>query len=234
MEQLKFIMVGGNSGIGLEIANQLASMGHIVHCLNRGSLKFESTHQNLIWHRSDILDHSTELPEIEGSVDGLIYCPGSINLKPFRLLKEIDFTNDLNINLMGAVRVIQKYLPVLQMSVSASIILFSTVAVQTGMTFHASVAAAKGAVEGFGRALAAELAPSIRVNVIAPSLTNTPLADKLINNEAKLKVAAERHPLKRIGIPEEVASLAVYLLSRQASWITGQVIKIDGGISTLK
>ena len=141
---------------------------------------------------------------------------------------------DWNVNFLGAVKMLRNYLPALQLSGNASVLLFSTVAVQTGMPFHASVAAAKGAIEGFARAMAAELAPTIRVNVIAPSLTDTPLASRLINHETKLQSAKDRHPLKRIGSPADVASMATLLLDDRGSWMTGQIIKVDGGISALK
>lgn len=234
MSQLQYIIAGGTSGIGLRITKQLLDQGHLIHVISRGLSELEISHPDLKAYIADLSIADAQLPLIDGAVAGLIYCPGSINLKPFRALSTEDFMNDFNINLIGSVRTIQKYLPNLQMSESASIILFSTVAVQTGMSFHASVAAAKGAVEGLGRSLAAEFAPKIRVNVIAPSLTQTSLASKLTNTELKMASARERHPLKRIGSSNEIASMATYLLSPQASWITGQVLKIDGGISSIK
>ncbi|MFM7054290.1 MAG: SDR family NAD(P)-dependent oxidoreductase, partial [Bacteroidota bacterium] len=184
--------------------------------------------------QADVTNAQSPLPELTSPINGLVYCPGSITLKPFRSLKADDFMNDFQINLLGAVRCIQQYLPRLLETSNPSIVLFSTVAVQSGMAFHASVSAAKGAVEGFGKALAAELAPKVRVNVIAPSLTATPMAEKLTNSEAKLKASEERHPLKRIGQPDEIASMAKYLLSPEAAWVTGQVFHIDGGMSSLK
>ncbi|MEP6597760.1 MAG: SDR family oxidoreductase, partial [Ginsengibacter sp.] len=117
---------------------------------------------------------------------------------------------------------------------NASIVLFSTVAVQTGLPFHAQVAASKGALEGLTKALAAEFAPKIRVNCIAPSLTDTPLASSLLNTGQKAEANAQRHPLKRIGTTADIANLAEFILSDKASWITGQIIHVDGGISTLK
>lgn len=234
MSQLQYIIAGGTSGIGLELTKQLLEIGHSVRVISRGLTELEISHPHLQTYRADLADINSDLPLEAGAVAGLIYCPGTINLKPFRTFKTEDFLSDFNINLLGAVRFIQKYLPNLHMSQSASILLFSSVAVQTGMSFHASAAAAKGAVEGLGRSLAAEFAPKIQVNVIAPSLTQTPLAAKLLNTDSKMESARERHPLKRIGNSSEIASLATYLLSPQASWITGQVIKIDGGISTIK
>ena len=178
---------------------------------------------------TDILDVS-KLPAV---IDGLVYCPGSINLRPFKGLKIETFESDMQINFFNMVKVVQQLLPQLTASNQASIVLFSSVAASMGMPFHTSVAAAKGAIEGFAKALAAEYAPKIRVNVIAPSLTNTPLADKFLNNETKQEKSAERHPLKRFGQPEDLAQMANFLLSENASWISGQILHVDGGMSTL-
>ena len=163
-----------------------------------------------------------------------MYAPGSINLKPFRGLKRSDFEHEFAINALGAVDVLQWAQKTLTATPGASVVLFSTVAVTQGMPFHASVAAAKGAVEGLTRSLAAEWAPKVRVNAIAPSLTNTPLAERLLNNEAKQEAAAKRHPLQRVGTPEDIANAALFLLSEQSSWITGQILGVDGGMSALK
>jgi 3-oxoacyl-[acyl-carrier protein] reductase len=163
----------------------------------------------------------------------LVYCPGSINLRPFKGLKIETFESDLQINFISLVKVIQSVLPNLTASNQSSIVLFSSVAATMGMPFHTSVAAAKGAVEGFAKALAAEYAPKIRVNVIAPSLTDTPLADKFLNNEIKREKSAERHPLKRFGTSEDMSQMASFLLSEKSSWISGQIFHVDGGMSTL-
>jgi NAD(P)-dependent dehydrogenase (short-subunit alcohol dehydrogenase family) len=149
-------------------------------------------------------------------------------------LKLDDFQNDFEVNVLGAVKVINKYFANLKSSENSSIVLFSTVAVQTGMQYHASIAAAKGAIEGLTRSLAAEFSPNIRVNCIAPSITDTPLAEKLLNNEAKLNASEERHPLKRIGSSEEIAKTVEFLLSPSSGFITGQILKVDGGISSVK
>lgn len=167
-------------------------------------------------------------------LDGLVYCPGTINLKPFNTLKVTDFQHDLEVNFLGLVKTLQTYYPLLKLSEQASVVLFSTVAVQTGMSFHTSVAAAKGAVEGLSRALAAEWAPKVRVNTIAPSLTETPLAQRLLRNEKQVNASIDRHPMKRIGQAEDIAQMAAFLLSDKASWITGQVIQVDGGLSAIK
>jgi NAD(P)-dependent dehydrogenase (short-subunit alcohol dehydrogenase family) len=166
---------------------------------------------------------------------GVVYCPGTIRLKPFHRLTIDDFLENLQINYLGAVKIIQACLTRLKKSsAGASILLLSTVAVKTGMPFHASIAGAKAAIEGLTRSLAAELAPRIRVNAIAPSLTDTPLATRLLSSEKKRQAAADRHPLKRIGTPQEIARSAVFLLSDAGAWMTGQIIHVDGGMSDLK
>jgi NAD(P)-dependent dehydrogenase (short-subunit alcohol dehydrogenase family) len=178
---------------------------------------------------TDTLD-TTQLPEV---IDGLVYCPGSINLRPFRGLKIDAFESDMQINFISLVKVIQTVLPNLSASNQSSIVLFSSVAASMGMPFHTSIAAAKGAIEGFAKALAAEYAPKIRVNVIAPSLTDTPLADKFLNSDLKKEKSAERHPLKKVGTSEDMAQMACFLLSDKSSWISGQIFHVDGGMSTL-
>ena len=165
---------------------------------------------------------------------GIIYCPGSINLRPFERIKPADFINDFNLQVVGAIKTIQAVIPKLKNSENATIILFSTVAVQTGLPFHSQVSASKGAIEGLTKALAAEYAPKIRVNCIAPSLTDTPLAASLLNSDQKREANALRHPLKRIGTTQDIANMAEFLLSNKASWITGQIMHVDGGISSLK
>lgn len=179
----------------------------------------------------DVLNDA--LPSIDDPLAGFVYCPGSINLKPFSGLKCEQFRSDLELNLIGAVRCLRHYQSNLQASDSASVVLFSSVAVQTGLAFHSMVSASKGAVEGLTRALAAEWAPQIRVNCIAPSITDTDLAQRLLWDNKKRDAATTRHALKRIGEPEDIAQMAVFLLSGKASWITGQIIHVDGGMSTI-
>jgi NAD(P)-dependent dehydrogenase (short-subunit alcohol dehydrogenase family) len=227
----KFIIVGASSGIGFQLAKNLSEKGHTIYALNRNKVDLDSI-PNCQFHEVDIAMEIPNFPNIEGAIDGLIYCPGTINLKPFRALKAEDFLNEYNINFMGAVKSIKQYLPNLQLGEFPSIVLFSTVAVQTGMSFHASIASAKGAIEGLTRSLAAEFAPKIRVNAIAPSLTATPLADKLINNESKLKASEDRHPLKKIGATSDISNAVEFLL--YANWMTGQIMHLDGGMSSVR
>lgn len=227
-----FIVVGGTSGIGLETTKLLSENNRVI-VLSRDKKNLDRLN-NVKFYSADLRKSADELPQIDGSIDGLVYCPGTINLKPLKSLKLEDFQNDFEVNLLGAVKVINKYLNNLKLAEKSSIVLFSTVAVQTGMAYHASVASSKGAVEGLTRSLAAEFAPAIRVNCIAPSITNTPLAEKLLNNEAKLKASEERHSLKRIGSALEIAELTSFLLSDNAGFITGQIIKVDGGVSSIK
>jgi 3-oxoacyl-[acyl-carrier protein] reductase len=223
-----YLIVGSSSGIGASLSKHLLENGHHVIGMSR------TNKNSLATHFAFDVTSSDPFPVIDGAIDGLVYCPGSIVLKPFRALKEHDFLHDFHLNLVSAIKTIQAYLPNLQLSESPSIVLFSTVAVQTGMPFHASVAAAKGAVEGVTRSLAAEFAPKIRVNCIAPSLTDTPLASRLLDSETKIAGAKDRHPLKKIASADEIAQMAAFLISPAAGFMTGQIVKMDGGISSIK
>lgn len=223
------LIIGASSGIGKALAELLISSNEKVISISRNNPNISGVeHFNY-----DVLSND-DFPKITEAIDGVVYCPGSINLKPFRTLKKQDFLNELELNVLGAVKCIQAYSPNLLQSKFASIVLFSTVAVQTGMSFHASIAVSKGAIEGLTKALAAEFSPKIRINCIAPSLTQTPLADKLINTPEKLDASNNRHPLKRIGTAEDIANATQFLLSEKSSWVTGQILHIDGGMSTLK
>jgi NAD(P)-dependent dehydrogenase (short-subunit alcohol dehydrogenase family) len=228
-----FYFIGGSTGTGLSLARKLIHEGHSVHLMARAENETGRL-EGVTFSPLQITDESPLFYPAEGPVDGLVYFPGTINLKPFRSISNHDFETDWQIHFLGAVKALRFYGEALKKSGNASVVLFSTVAVQTGMPFHTSVAAAKGAVEGFARALAAEWAPSVRVNVIAPSLTDTPLAEKLLKGDERRKAAADRHPLKRFGQPEDLADAARFLLSEESSWITGQIIHVDGGMSSLK
>ncbi|RAK21675.1 NAD(P)-dependent dehydrogenase (short-subunit alcohol dehydrogenase family) [Flavobacterium aquaticum] len=224
------LLIGGSYGIGLAIAQEIQNENNVFVAsrTNENLSGLNVTHIPFDAY-TDILDTS-KLPAV---IDGLVYCPGSINLRPFKGLKPEAFETDLQINFISLIKVIKAVLPNLTAGEQSSIVLFSSVAASMGMPFHTSVAAAKGAIEGFAKALAAEYAPKIRVNVIAPSLTDTPLADKFLNNETKQEKSAERHPLKRFGKPEDSAQMATFLLSDKSSWISGQIFHVDGGMSTL-
>jgi len=222
------LVVGGSRGIGKEVVKKLLPENKVVSISREAS---DLDHENLTQIELDAV--KGDLPEME-EIDGLVYCPGTINLKPFSRLSEEDFLNDFEINVLGAVRVLKAYEKVLKKSNQASVVLFSTVASDMGMTFHSSVAISKSGVEGLAKSLAAEWAPKIRVNAIAPTITDTSLASKLLRNDAIREKMKERHPLKKILDPTEVAELAVYLLSHGSRSITGQVLKMDAGMLSIK
>lgn len=228
-----YLIIGASSGIGQELAMQLAESGNnVTGTYNKNKPTVENSH--IYFHHLNVLENTLSPDFLPDELTGLVYCPGSINLKPFERIKPIDFEEDYKLQVIGAIRIIQMILPRLKKVENASIVLFSTVAVQTGLPFHAQVAASKGAIEGLTKALSAEFAPKIRVNCIAPSLTNTPLAATLLNTEQKVDAIAQRHPLKRIGTTKDMANMAAFLLSDKASWITGQILHVDGGMSSLK
>ncbi|MGD2185068.1 MAG: SDR family oxidoreductase [Desulfobacterales bacterium] len=234
MEAKNFLIIGGSSGIGLEVVKALHESDDEIFVGSRTNdqlSQLDGVHHIPL----DVQAEPFNLGGLPEVLHGMAYCPGTIRLKPFQRLTKDDFLEDLEINFLGAVKTIQACLSQLKKSATgASIVLFSTVAVKAGMPFHASVAGAKAAVEGLTRSLAAEFAPRIRVNAIAPSLTDTPLAHNLLSSEEKRQASAERHPLKRIGVPQEIARLAVHLLSDASAWLTGQIIHVDGGMSALR
>lgn len=230
MSSHTYACIGCHSGIGLEILKQLREKSHHVVAFSR--------HPELLPDLSPPAQAFEATAPFEGTfpeiLDGLVYSVGSITLKPFHRLTAQDFSHDWEVNVGGAIRAIQAALPSLKRAKSPSIVLFSTVASQIGFPFHASIASAKSALEGLALSLAAELAPHIRVNVIAPSLTDTPLASKLLSSEEKRLAAAQRHPLQQIGNPAHIAQLATFLLSPKSSFLTGQIIATDGGLSTIR
>lgn len=233
MEGKNILIIGASSGIGHALANQLQDQGAALFTAGRRQPEgISSTHMSWDVSQTPASDALTQLPD---ALHGLVYCPGTINLKPFQRLDIDEYRADLELNVLGAVAAIHAaYLP-LKKSTSSSVVLFSTVAAKLGMGLHSSVSVAKSAVEGLTKSLAAEFAPiNIRVNAIAPSLTDTPLAQNLLNNDEKRESGAKRHPLNRIGNPTDIASMAAYLLSDQASWITGQIIGVDGGMGAIK
>ncbi len=227
-----YIIVGGSSGIGFEITRQLSEAGNNVTVLSRSKGEIGSL-SNVTHIEYDVTSDSS--PEIDlETIDGFAYCPGTINLKPFHGLKPEDFQEDFSINVLGAVKTLQPIVKQLKKNENASIVFFSTVAVQQGMPFHSSVAASKGALEGITRSLAAELAPKVRVNCIAPSVTDTPLARRILSSDEKKENSGKRHALNRVGTAEEVAKLATFLLTEDSSWMTGQIIGLDGGLSAVR
>ena len=227
-----YIVIGGSSGIGKEIVSLLEKENHnIIATYNTNTIE---NRKNVKYIKLDVTTDSLDLDSLPEEIHGLAYCPGSINLKPFHRFKDEEFVEDFKLQVLGATNIIKGLLPKLKKSEDASILLFSTIAVQTGFSFHSQVAISKGAIEGLTRSLAAELSPTIRVNALAPSLTNTNLANRFLNTQTKMDLQAENNPLKKIGEAKDVAEAAVFLLTPKSSWITGQIIHIDGGVSKIK
>ena len=230
-------VIGDSKGIGLALRDQLLAQGDKVIGVSRTGALAEGNYTGLVF---DAVAHPCDLSSFTDRLDGLVYCPGTIALKPVRGVKPEWVLEDFKVNAMGLLQTVQANLKLLKAAAAdplqgvPSIVGFSTVAVQTGMGFHASIAMAKGAVEGLVRTMAAEFAPDIRVNAVAPSLTDTPLAAALLSNEAKREASAERHPLKRVASAEDVAAMAAFLLSPSAAAITGQVLQVDNGMSAVR
>jgi len=224
------LLIGGSTGIGYELSQKLKEDNNIF-ISTRNQDKFN--HPNIKTNELD-LDKEFETDWLPEHLDGFVYLPGTINLRPFKGLKPSVFIEDFNINVMGCIKILQKVLPKIQAAENPSIVMFSTVAVKIGMPFHSSVSSSKGAIEGLTRSLAAEFAPKIRVNAIAPSILDTPLAEKFLNSETKLENSRNRHPMKEIGSPKDISEVVKFLLEDNSKWMTGQIIPFDGGMSSVK
>ena len=228
--QKNILVIGGNSLIGQEVIKLSNSKGDNVIATSRSTIDLPL--ENFI--KLDPNEDLSSLDALPESIDALLYCPGSISLKSIQRMDISDIREDFRINVEGAFNIIKKVLPNLKKDEGASVVFISSVAAKSGMTFHSSIATSKAALEGFARSLASELAPRVAVNCIAPSLTNTPMAEHLLNNEKKLQSSEERHPLNTIGDPAKVAKVIYNLFSAKEDWITGQTISIDGGLSSLR
>ncbi|TWT83849.1 2,5-dichloro-2,5-cyclohexadiene-1,4-diol dehydrogenase [Planctomycetes bacterium CA13] len=238
MDNKQFLVVGGSHGIGFAITKRLLDSGASVTVVSRtvgqlGELD-ESLASRMNYMAADVTTNEIDSLVIPEQLDGMVYCPGSINLVPLRTMKPALLRSDFELNVVAAVRMMQRATEPLKASTPSSVVLFSTVAVGTGLAMHTSVAAAKGAVEGITRTWAAEFAPKIRINCIAPALTETPLSERLLSNDAKRKAMASVYPLGRFGDVDDIASMATFLLGDESTWITGQVFGIDGGMSRVK
>tara|TARA_B100000530_G_scaffold313078_1_gene241172 strand:- start:28 stop:723 length:696 start_codon:yes stop_codon:yes gene_type:complete len=228
-----YVIIGGSSGIGREVVKNLENEN--TNVFSTYNSKPINDSDFVKYFKYDVLNDSTDFIEsLPDEVHGLVYCPGSINLKPFHRFSDEEFIDDFKLQVIGATKIIQILLPRLKKSRDASIVLFSTIAVKNGFKFHSQVSMSKGAIEGLTKSLSSELAPHIRVNAVAPSLTNTELANKFLNTEEKVKLQSDINPLKRIGEPKDIADAVIFLLSEKSSWVTGQILHIDGGYSAIK
>ncbi|MBW6474040.1 MAG: SDR family oxidoreductase [Anaerolineaceae bacterium] len=235
----KVLIYGGSGGIGSMTGRLLRERGYDLHLVGRdeGKLVQVAAELGATYTVGDVTDDSLfeRVTQEAGDVlDGLVYAIGTINLRSFSRLGEHDFMKDFQVNAIGAARAIQAALPALKKSENASVVLYSSIAAIQGFALHASIGMAKAAVSGLTISLAAELAPKIRVNAIAPSLTQTPLGDKVASSEQMQAAIAGMHPLPRLGTPADIASLTAFLISEESSWITGQIFSVDGGRSTLR
>lgn len=222
------VLIGGSHGIGNALVHLLHN-DHSIYIASRTTEGLEGLNVNHI--PFDATTDDLDIAQLPEEIHGFVYCPGSINLKPFKMMSLDTFEKDMQLNFFSLVRTVKTIIG--NMAEGSSMVFFSTVAVGTGMPFHTSVAGAKGAIEGFAKSMAAEYAPKIRVNVVAPSLVDTPLAGRLLSNDKKVEMMSQRHPLKRVGKPEDIANIAAFLLKEDSSWMTGQIVGVDGGMSTL-
>lgn len=224
------LFIGGSTGIGKETIRKICE-NHNIYIACRSDENLGGL--NVTYIKFDATNDEFPIEKIPEILDGFVYFPGTINLRPFRSLKVETFIEDLNINFLSMVKCLKSVIGNLKKSENSSVVFFSTVAVKIGMPFHTSVSASKGAIEGFAKSLSAEYAPKLRVNVIAPSLTDTPMADRFLNNDMKREKVSEKHPLKRFGSASDIANTTEFLLSDKSSWITGQIVRVDGGMSTI-
>lgn len=238
---MKYLIVGATGAVGSSLLIRIRESGHRVHAISRSPEKLEklAATQGITYSVADVLQTREFCEAIQKAgeeLSGLAYCVGSIRLGSFSKLRQDDFLADYRLNALGAATAIQAALPAMRnhQGGPASIVMFSSVAASQGFSGHASIAMSKGAVEALTLSLAAELAPHIRVNCIAPSLLQTPLSQSILTSETMTNAIKQLHPLQRLGTADDAASLASFLLSSDASWITGQIIAVDGGRSALR
>ena len=225
------LIIGASSDIGLEICKLANADGHNIYATSRDDASANNFDNFIQLNPNKSLDVLDDLPE---DIDGLVYCPGTINLRSLQRLTLEDIKNEMEVNFYGAFNIIKKVLPNLKKNDGASVVLFSTVAVKTGMPMHSSIAAAKGALEGLAKSLAAELAPRVAINCVAPSIVDTKLAANILSTDERKQASADRHPLKTIGSINSIANSAYFLLQAKENWISGQIFRPDGGLSALK
>lgn len=233
MQNKNYIVVGASKGIGLGITKHLLENNANVFTTSRGELPNDISN-NVKRHFQINVTSEFKLDNLPEIIDGIVYCPGNINLKPFNRFKDVDFVNDFNLNLVGMVRILNQTINQLKNSDNGSVLMFSSVASKLGMSFHSSTASSKSAIEGFVKSMAAEYAPKIRFNAIAPTLTDTPLAQNLLSTDEKRQALAEKNPLKRIGTIDDIVQMSMFLLSENSTYITGQIISVDGGMGSIK